>query len=861
MPAAVIAVGAGLVGSGAAGLAVSAGLVAAGSIGATIISSAVAFGVQALGSSLIGGGDSGSAINQELARGVLLNTSSTVEPIPVIYGTRRVGGARVFGPVVSGNSNALLHMAFAWCEGEVDRISSVEIDHRVSSASFWDGVVRQLEHALGADDQVAFAGLRGQKVGWTTEHRMAGVAGSYLRLGFDADKTSGIPTVTALVRGRLLYDPRDGSTAWSDNPALAIRDYLTNARYGRGIPESAIDDASIIEAANYCDQAVEVPDGEGGTTTQARYTCNGVVDVDRTPLANVSELLTCCRGMLIFTGGKYRLRIDKPETPTFAFTEDNIVGAWTIKPGDKRSLVNRVQARFFNANERYQPDLALWDSPALRTADNGLLLEREIALPFTSDRYRAEQLVQMELRQSRQAIAVVFRATIEALRVEVGDVVTITHSTPDWSAKEFRVLRLSLLGNDEVEVTAREYDANVYNLEALETDSASPDTDLPDPFDVALPGAPVVTESLYVTRDGGGVKAQASLSWEASPDAFVDVYQVEYRPDGAASWTVLPRTPATTLNVLDLTPALYEWRVKAINQLGVSSEYSTSEQEIYGLGAPPTEPQGLTISAAGGLAILRWDQSQDLDVRIGGRIEFRHSPAQSGATWTASSSIGNAVAGSETVAILPLKPGTYLAKAVDSSGVRSTAAAAVATKGATVLAYSTVDTVSEHSTFAGTHSNTVVAAGVLKLDAGGLVDDISDVDAVVNWDAEGGIEASGTYGFASGMDLSTVKRVRLRATVASQLVHTTDTIDERTELVDDWEDFDGDSAGAAGDVQVWVRETDDDPASSPTWSAWNRLDSAEYEARAFQFEARLSVTDSTYNIHIDELSVTAEEVT
>jgi predicted phage tail protein len=30
------------------------------------------------------------------ARGLLLNESSTVEPIQVIYGSRRVGGARVF---------------------------------------------------------------------------------------------------------------------------------------------------------------------------------------------------------------------------------------------------------------------------------------------------------------------------------------------------------------------------------------------------------------------------------------------------------------------------------------------------------------------------------------------------------------------------------------------------------------------------------------------------------------------------------------------------------------------------------------------------------------------------------------------
>ena len=73
--------------------------------------------------------------------------------------------------------------------------------------------------------------------------------------------------------------------------------------------------------------------------------------------------------------------------------------------------------------------------------------------------------------------------------------------------------------------------------------------------------------------------------------------------------------------------------------------------------------------------VLRWDQSPDLDVRVGGKIVFRHSEA--GTTWPASVSIGEAVPGSATVAVLPLKAGEYLAKAVDSSGIQSAAASAV----------------------------------------------------------------------------------------------------------------------------------------------------------------------------------------
>lgn len=852
------AIGASLIGKGVAAL-----------VGSQLIGAVVSFGVSSLLSGALGGERKRDDQRAGEERGLLVNTASTVGAIPVVYGRRRVGGLRVFGPELAGDSNQFLVLVIVWGEGEIDAVEAVYIDELVSTNAHWTSdrydpgtVVIYNRSQVGTDDQAADNVLRALVPSrWTTSHRLRGCAYTFLTLGWHEDKFTALPTITADIRGRKVHDPRSGITAWSDNPALCIRDYLTNTRYGRGIPSAAIDDDSFIEAANYCEQTVEVPDGAGGTTTQARYTCNGVVDTDRTPLDNLRELLSCCRGFLVFSAGVYQLRVDKAESATFAFSEDNIVGAWQIGMGDKRAVANRVRARFFNGGRRWQPDLAVVESTALRTADNGLLLEREIELPFTADIYRARQIAEQELKQSRQSITVSFRATIEALRCEVGDVVTITHTTPGWTAKSFRVLALRLLPEEEVEVTAREYDASVYTLNSLEQADAEPDTTLPDPLAVAAPGVPTAVESLYQTRDGAGVRSLATVTWEAAPDAFVREYELAWKLAAVATWRTAGRSPDTSFELLDPAPGLYDLRVRAFNALGVSSAWSgTGQVEIYGLSAPPSEPQNFTIQAAGGLAILRWDRSADLDVRVGGRIEFRHSPASSGATWVASATIGNAVSGDQTVAVLPLQPGTYLAKAVDAAGVRSTTAASVSTKGASLLAFSTLSTVTEHSAFSGGHSSTVASGGVLKLDSGGDVDALVDVDSVTNWDAQGGVVAAGIYTFATGMDLGVVKRVRLRTTLSVTQVDALSLLDDRAGNVDDWEDWDGDSAGAVADAQVWVRETDDDPAASPTWSAWQRLESGEFEARGFEFQCRLSTADSAYNVEVDQLSVTAEEV-
>jgi hypothetical protein len=345
----------------------------------------------------------------------------------------------------------------------------------------------------GADDQAADEELVDSVSQWTTNHRLRGTAYLYTRLKYDQDVFgSGLPIVTALVKGVKVYDPRDTSSAWSDNPALCLRDYLTNTRYGRSIPESMMDDDTFIAAANYCDELVT----KGGVSAK-RYTCNGVVDTSRTSLEIVRELLTSCRGMLVFSGGKYKLVLDKVETASFTFDEDNIIGSWQISLGSKQNTYNRIRTEFFNPNRNWQGDIAVIDSPTLRAQDSNLLLEREIQLPFTSDIYTATQIGTIALNQSRQQIMVQFSATIEGTRCEVGDVVYVTHTTPGWSQKKFRVMAISLKNSDEVAINLLEYADSVYDFGTISVVDTAPNTNLPDPTSVVAPTNITFTETLY----------------------------------------------------------------------------------------------------------------------------------------------------------------------------------------------------------------------------------------------------------------------------------------------------------------------------------------------------------------------------
>lgn len=832
--------------------------VVASVIGSGVISSAVGMVGGAVVGNVVASAFSGGNQQQPLsvgsgsaqARGLLINNASNIDPLPVIYGSRRVGGTRVFVGA-SGAKNEYLHIVIALCEGEISAINTVYLDDVASTDARFAGLVT-IEKYLGTDTQAASAQLQAAIPGWHADHQGKGVAYIYVRLKYDQDAFTGLPTITCDIDGKKVYDVRDGLVKFSANPALCVRDYLTSTRYGRGISSSLIDDASIIAAANHCDTLTTIPGG-----TQALYECTGVVNVDDTAYANMQRMLTSCRGMLIFSGGKYRLVIDKAETAGFAFSADNITGAWQFFPTPKRDKYNRISASFFNPDRAWQPDIAIQKSAAMLAEDNGLVLERKLDLPFVADLYRAQHIIQQELKQSRSGLVVRFTALQDGLRCEVGDVVTITHATPGWVNKTFRVMEIEIKDNDEVFIVAREYDASVYTLDALEAKPTAPATSLPNPYAVAAPGTPSVLSELYETRGGAGVKARATITCAAAPDIFVGEYQFEWKVAGAAAWTILGRSSMPSIVVADVAPGVYDVRAKAINTIGVSGAYAQrSGVEILGLAAPPAAITGLTLQAVGGLAILTWTLHPDLDVRIGGKIRIRHG--QTGATWETSTSIGEAVTGNTTVAVLPLKGGTYLVRAEDSGGILSASYASINTKQATALAWSPLTGVQDDDEFSGTHSNTFVDGGQLMLSGAGSLDDIADFDSLASLDYYGGVATSGTYGFAAGIDLGSVQSVRLTGLLITQAENVVDYLDSRNDI-DSWADFDG-TLGAPVDAWIEVRETDDDPAGTPTWSAWNRLDAAEFSARAFDLRCKLVSNDPIYNIKISQLRVAVATV-
>lgn len=264
---------------------------------------------------------------------------------------------------------------------------------------------------------------------------------------------------------------------------------------------------------------------------------------------------------------------------------------------------------------------------------------------------------------------------------------------------------------------------------------------------------------------------------------------------------------------------------------------------VVGKSTPPAPLANMTISVFGAQALIRWDRPAELDVLFGGEVVFRHCPSFDSPAWSESVSIGTAARARTLYAVLPLKPGSYLARVYDIAGNASEEITIVNTKQASVHQFASVDTLDEASSFLGTHDGTIESSGNLTLD-----------------DSASPSVLQGTYHFSQGIDLLTEKRVRVTTRLGVSIYNVNDNIDDRVENIDDWDDFDA-LVVAGADAKVYCRHTDDDPAGSPVvWSSWERLDSAEFEARAFEFYVVLSRDSLDYNILIDELGIDVEEV-
>ena len=807
----------------------------------------------------------------QINRGYSVLTTGSALDHQIIYGKMRVGAARLFDHTTGGD-NKFLHRVLGFAGHEIeafetiyinDEVATIDSSGNVTSPARYSGHINIYTH-LGAADQEADSNLVSAVTDWTAEHRLRGIAYLYCKFNFDADAfPNGVPEITAVIKGKKVYDPRTAATAWSDNPALCVRDYILSTGYGLGEAAVNIDDTAVTAAANICDQT-------NTTASTTRYTCNGAFTTAIQPGEFLTNILTSMSGTLWYAQGKWRMKAGAFTSSAMSLDENDLRSGITVSTRhSRRDNFNEIKGTFKGDESNYQvTDFPPVTNSAFVTADNGQVTVADVELPFTDNSIEARRIARIMLESNRQQLTIRASFGMRSLALQVGDTVAITNTRFGWSGKLFQIAEWKFGLGDElgfgVEMTLKETAASVYD----EIDDGivyeRDNTTLLSPFEVPSVGITIDTD---LRRVRGKVMSVMLVNLTAS-NVLADQIEAQFKKSSDTNFTPLSVSNKTNgtlqAEAFGVEDGFYDVRARAINALGVRGEFNTvSNFYIDALGAVPADVTNFDGQTVGSTLHLNWTPVSDLDLA---HYVIRYSSQTSGATYSAAEDLAQVVSSSSSLSV-PAVAGTYFIKAVDDttsgSNVSANAASFVITN-VNLGDLNVVQALTENPSFSGVKSDVVVTGNKLKLAQAGInFDDATGLfdDRAGNFDGDfSGFASSGIYYFASDLDLGQKYTSRISNNVTVERSDETNLFDSAQGLFDSRAGlFDGEpTAFDDVSVSVQVRHTNDDPTGTPTYSDWASFTVADVTARALQFRAVLSSTDTNVTPLVSALSTSID---
>ena len=354
----------------------------------------------------------------------------------------------------------------------------------------------------------------------------------------------------------------------------------------------------------------------------------------------------------------------------------------------------------------------------------------------------------------------------------------------------------------------------------------------------------VVSGSSVISRTYVGLTVPASAT---VPAVGIDA---QYRPVGSSSWYAVPVTIlGQDVQIDSLADGQqYEIRVRSVSKYGVPSSWASAFYTPVGLSRPPEDVTDFAITVLDTTAYLSWSPVGDPDIA---HYTIKWSEALTGASWSSSQVLLPRVSG--TSITVPALIGTYLIKAVDSSGSESANETLLTNTISGVLNMNLIATITEDPSFAGIKSDVEIRSGSIELASTGSIDDVTNVDAMTNWDIAGGLLATtGIYYFDNDLDLGSVLTSRLTASVTVSGINYASLVDEWANI-DDVTNWDG-ADPTNWNIELQVRTSDD----YSTWGAWKTFVIGDYSARAFQWRVILTSSLPGVTPSISALSVTVD---
>lgn len=528
--------------------------------------------------------------------------------------------------------------------------------------------VRVTKH-LGTPDDPADAMLRAEVPDlYAATSVLRGYAYTVIRLDLNEPAfQGGPPSVEALIIGKKVWDPRDGVTRHSHNPALCILDYLLSPMCQ--IPLDDIPLAQYIAAANVCDQA---------TWFGRRYTLDGTVTADQQQTKVLESMAQAMAGDII--GSTWEIRAGAYVAPVASLTQEDIVGDLHVSSGlADEDVFNTVRGKYVGFESRHVvTDFVQYQNATYLAAD-GKAKVMDLDFSFTETTQRIHNLCRIIIEDQRNAYTIRALFKMKAWTRKIGDRVYFTSAYLGASNKVFRITDKSYTVNGMVELTLKEDAASIWDFADAVTVDSTPNSALKNPFYLGpLNGITCSsgTGVLLVNSDGS-ITSRIKVEWPVYNERVVatsGLIEVQWKGARDAGWSSLT-VPGDSLSayispVKDLE--MYAVQIRGVDPaLNVKSDWVSTTHVVIGKTEKPANVIGFSVVLENGQLVAKWTANSEPDI---GGYELRLADSN----WGTDDYVWRGKGTSTPLTVNSVGAKTFYIKARDTSGNYSTSAVASA---------------------------------------------------------------------------------------------------------------------------------------------------------------------------------------
>lgn len=471
---------------------------------------AMVVSVASVGFSVYAAKKMGSMSSKQAERKQILRSSAA--PVNWLYGENESAGLLVYAEEEAGDQRdeEKLVLVITHAGHPIEAVTSVRLnDDNVTT--FGDNAV--IEHHLDGRDTVD-PYLKANCPSWQDDMLGKGLAWYRITLKYDSDLfPTGVPNIVCVKKGRKdIYDPRTGTTGYSDNNALCLLHYLKNH------PSLMYEDKhliieSFIDSANICDELVPVYAEDGVTVLkhEKRYRLGAEFEITDQPQKVINDMLASMGADPIRIGGRFGVQAAAYYGPSTLVLDESYIDrdeTISLQPEASRDdTFNIVRGTYNSRDNNFQET----DYPEVRfdswIAEDQAEIPQNLNLPFVQSPSQAMRLATIEAYRARFGMTVELPLNWRGIIFTPGTTFALKLKYLGFTGEEFKVLEWKFDIRQGVTIVARRESPEFYR------DEVARDIVLPPLVNLPTGGIPAPINAQFNAQAVGDI-VQGIITWQ-----------------------------------------------------------------------------------------------------------------------------------------------------------------------------------------------------------------------------------------------------------------------------------------------------------------------------------------------------------